>query len=156
LIFACRLLTCELLGSWPHFLGVRRGGFLFGSRLSLYPIGTVKARSVSVNVSVHRVIDIGVMDNIRIHTRHSGIVLEGVSLPSSPPVDISGVAITIINASVKTDGRSPVALVKRISPVGPTPPWRSPKQTHCWRGDPDAWYPIIVPVTPGPVSRSPN
>src|SRR5438552_13690749 len=92
--------------------------------------GTVKAGAVNGKFIVHRVIYVGVMDNIRIHARHSGVVLEGVSTPSSAPVPVSGVTITVINASVKTDTRSPVTLVKYVSAVVPTPPWRCPKQTH--------------------------
>jgi len=156
LILTCRFLTRKLLGGRPCFLSVCRSGLLFGSRFCLYSIGTVKARTVSVNLSVHRVIDVGVMDNIRIHARHSGVVLEGVSTPSSTPVAVSGVAITVINASVKTDMRPPITLVKYVSAVVPTPPWRCPKQTHCWRSDPDAGYPIITSAAPTPVARSPH
>src|SRR4029077_3278206 len=130
LIFACRLLTCQLLGCWPHFLSVRRSGFLCRVLLRIHSIRTVKAGAVNVRLVVHRVIDVGVMDNVGIHARHSGVVLEGVSTPSSAPVAVSGVAITIINASIKTDSWSPVTLVKHVCAVAPAPPGRGPKQTH--------------------------
>src|SRR6266704_2388877 len=44
-ILACRLLPCELLRGWRHFLGVLRSGFLFRSRLRFHPIGSVKTDS---------------------------------------------------------------------------------------------------------------
>src|SRR4029077_7154597 len=98
------------------------------------------------------------MDNIVIHTRHSGVVLEGVSLPSSAPVAVSGVAITIVDAAVKPDSRPPVTLIKRVRPVVPAPPRRGPKQTYCRRCNPGARHPIIIPdiITITPVTGSPD
>src|SRR4029077_3947224 len=101
---------------------IRRGSFLFGSRLCLYSIGTVKARTVSINILLERIIDVGVVDNSLIHARHSGVVLEVVSTPSTAPVAVYGLAITVINAAVKTDCRSPITLIKRIRTASPTPP----------------------------------
>src|SRR5439155_21508267 len=98
---ARRLLTRELLGGWWHFLSVRRSGFLCRGLLRIHSIRTVKAGAASGHLFVHRVIDVGVMDNVGIHARHSGVVLEGVSTPSSAPVAVSGVAISIINAFIK-------------------------------------------------------
>src|SRR5206468_1635816 len=150
------LLMCQLLGGWRHFLNVRRSGFLCRALLRIHSIRTVKAGAVNVHLFVHRVIDVGVMDNVGIHACHSGVVLEGVSAPSSAPVAVSGVAITIINASIKTDSWPPVPLVKRVCAVVPAPPGRGPKQTHGWWRDPDARDPVIIPVTPAPVARSPD
>src|SRR5206468_11960620 len=90
--------------------------------------------------------------------RHSGVVLEIVSTPSSAPVAVSCVAITVINASVKTDCWSPVTLVKRVYTVVPAPPGRCPKHTHRRRRDPYAGHPVIIsdiiPITP--VTGSPD
>src|SRR5262249_25402050 len=111
-----------------------------------------------VHILGERVIDVGVMDNVRIHTRHSGVVLKVVSAPSAAPVAVSGVAKTVINASVKTDSRPPVTLVKRVHPVSPAPPWRGPKQTHSRRRDPHARDPIVIVVraVPAPITWSPD
>src|SRR4029077_13950872 len=137
---------------------IRRGSFLFGSRLCLYSIGTVKGRTVSINILLERIIDVGVVDNSLIHARHSGVVLEVVSTPSTTPVAVSGVAIPVINAAVKTDMRSPVTLVKGISAVVPAPPSRGPKQTDSRRRNPDARDPIIIVVigVPAPITWSPH
>src|SRR5512141_617343 len=89
LILSCRLLTLKLLGGWPRFLSIRRSGFLFGSRFCLYSIVSVKARTVSVYIARERIVDVGVVDDSLIHTRHSGVVLEVVSTPSSAPVPVS-------------------------------------------------------------------
>src|SRR5206468_1056980 len=102
-------------------------------------------------------IDIGVMDDSIVHARHSGVITERVSFPSAAPIAVPVVAIAVINASVKTDSRPPVPLVKRVNAIVPAPPGRGPKHTHCRRSDPDARNPIIVtdiiaitPVTWGP------
>src|SRR5438128_8431728 len=100
-IFACRLLPCKLLGSWRNFLGVRRSGLLFRIRLCFHPIGPVKAGMAAVHLFIHhRAVDVGVMNDGGVHTRHSGVVLESVSAPSSAPVAVSVVAITVINAPI--------------------------------------------------------
>ena len=148
LILACRLLTRKLLGGWPHFLSVRAAAFCSAFGSAFIPFGTVKARTVGVHILGERIIDVGVMDNRLIHTCHSGVVLEVVSTPSSAPVAVSGVAITVINASVKTDMRSPVTLVKGVSAVVPAPPRRCPKQTHSGRWHPHARDPVIIVVVP--------
>src|SRR4029077_10992640 len=158
LILARGLLTRQLLGGWRNFLCVRRSGFLCRGLLRVHSIRTVKAGAVSGQLIIHGVIDVGVMDNVRIYARHSGVVLEVVSTPSAAPVAISGVAITVINASIKTDSRSPVTSVKHVSAVVPAPPWRSPKYAHCRRCNPGARNPIIIPgiITIIPVTRSPD
>src|SRR5438876_5000081 len=130
-ILACRLLPRKLLRGWRHFLGVRRSGLLFRIRLCFHPIGPVKAGMAAVHLFIHhRAVDVGVMDDGGVHTRYSGVVAEGVSFPSAAPVAISVVAITAINASIKTDSRSPVTLVQHVCAVAPAPPGRGPKHTH--------------------------
>src|SRR4029077_8543969 len=153
------LLTIQLLRRWPNFVGVRHRLSLFCVRLGLYStISTVKACAVSVHIPGKRIIDVGVMDNGLVHTRHSGVVLEVVSTPASAPVAVSGVAETVIDASIKTDGRSPVTLVKSVNAVIPAPPRRCPKQTHSRRRHPHARDPIIIVVigVPAPITWSPD
>src|SRR5712672_2082584 len=98
------------------------------------------------------------MDNGFVHPRHSGVVLKGVSAPSSAPVAVPGVAVTIIYAAVEADGRAPVTLVKRVSAASPTPPTWRPKQTHSGRRNPHARYPVIIVVigVPTPITWSPD
>ena len=154
---ACWRASCCDVGG--HFLSVCHRRFLFCVRLRLYSaISTVKAGTVSVHVLGERIIDVGVIDNGLIHARHSGVVLEVVSTPSSAPVAVSGVAITVINASIKADMRSPVTLVKRVCAVVPAPPSRCPKQTDLRWSDPDARDPVIIVVIgiPAPVAWSPD
>src|SRR5262249_47053071 len=128
-ILACRLLTLELLRSWADSLSVRSRGLLCRGLLRIHTIGTVKAGAVSVHILGERIIDVGVVDNVGIHARHSGVVLEGVSAPASAPVAVSGVAKTVINASIETDSWSPVTLIKHVCAVAPAPPRRCPKKT---------------------------
>src|SRR6266516_3953206 len=110
----------------------------------------------AVHLFVHYVaIDISIMDR-GVHPRHSGVVTERVSFPSAAPVTVSEVAMAVVNASVKTHSRTPVALIKCVSAVVEAPPRRGPKQTHCWWIDPDAWDPIIIRGTVAPVTGSPD
>src|ERR1043165_6257352 len=117
-------------GARRPVLTFRRSGFLLRSRLCLHSIRTIKAGTVSGHVVSHRLVDVGVMDNVGIHARHRRVVLEVVSLPSSAPVAVAVVAVAVVNAPVKTDSWSPVTLVKRVYTVVPAPPGRCPKYTH--------------------------
>src|SRR5437762_11510226 len=122
-ILARRLLPCNLLGCWRHFPSVRRCGLLFRSRLRFHPIGTVKAGTVIGHLFIHhRAIDVGVMDDGGIHARHSGVITKRIPFPSAAPVTVSEIAMAIVNASVKTDGRAPVSLIKRVSAAAKAPP----------------------------------
>jgi len=63
---------------------------LFCVWLRLYSaVATVKARSAGVHILGEVVIDVGVVDHGLIHARHSGVVLEVVSIPSAAPVAVS-------------------------------------------------------------------
>src|SRR4030095_14881686 len=96
------------------------------------------------------------MNDIGVHARHSGVVAEAVSFPTAAPVAVSRVAIAVVDPSVKSDSRPPVALIKGVNAVVPAPPGRGPKQTHCRGSDPNAWDPVITTATPAPVPGSPN
>ena len=156
-ILACCLLPRKLLGRGRHFLSVGRSGFLFRSRLRFHSIRSVEAGMAAVHFFVHHgAIDVGVVNDVRIHAGHSGVVAEGVSFPTAAPVAISPIAVTVVDSAVKADSRAPVALIKRVNAIIPAPPRRSPEQTHCWRSDPNAWDQIIIAVAPRPVFGSPN
>src|SRR4051794_24867658 len=129
-IITCRLLVCELLRCWRRFPGVRRSGLLFCSGLRFHSIRTVKAGTVRVDVSVYGAIDVGVVNHVGIHARDGGVITEAVSFPAAAPVTVARVAVAIVNASVKTDRRTPIASVKYVSAVVPAPPWWRPEQTH--------------------------
>src|SRR5207249_7039954 len=114
------------------------------------------ARTVSVHLLIHhRAIDVRVVNDVGIHMCHSGVVTERVSFPAAAPITVSEVAVTVVNAAIKTDSRSPVALIKEIRAVVPAPPRRCPKQTNRRRGHPDAGDPIVIRIV-GPVTGSPN
>ena len=154
-VLLCYLLSLELLGCRRHFLGVCRGSFLFRSRLRFHSIRTVKAGAVNVHILFDGVINVRVVNDRLVHVGHSGVVREPVSIPASAPIAISGVAVTVVNAAVKTDMRSPVTLVKDVRTVVPAPPRRGPKHTDGRGLNPHAGHPIIIAVIP-PISRSPN
>src|SRR4051794_17324305 len=135
-VILCYLLSLELLGGRRHFLSVCRGSFLFRSRLRFHSVWTVKAGAVSVHILLEGIIDVGVMNDAFVDVRHSGVVREVVSIPSPAQIAFPGVAITVVNAAVKTDMWAPVTLVKGVRTVVPAPPRRGPKHTDSWRLNP--------------------
>src|SRR5947207_15011879 len=154
-ILLCCVLSLELLRSWPHFLSVGRSSFLLGSLVRFDSVGAVETGTVLSHLLIYITIDVGVVNDALVHVRHIGVVTEIVSNPAPAPVTVAGVAIAVINSSVKTDMRSPVTLVKYVSTIVPAPPCRCPKQTDTWRSNPGAWHPIII-VLIAPVAGSPN
>src|SRR6188472_1084137 len=154
-VLLCDLLALELLGGGRQFLSVCGNSFLFRSRLRFHSIWTVKAGAVSVHILLKGIIDVGVVNDGFVHVRHRGVVREVVSIPSPAPIAISGVAITVVNAAVKTDMRAPVTLIKDVRTVVPAPPRRGPKHTDGWGLNPHARHPIIIAVI-SPVAGSPD
>src|SRR5882762_1057939 len=106
-ILLCCVLSLELLRSWPHFLSVGRGSFLLGSLVRFDSVGAVETGTVLIHLLIYITIDVGVVNDVLIHVRHIGVVTEIVSNPAPPPVTVAGVAIAVINSSVKPDMRSP-------------------------------------------------
>src|SRR5438105_2954476 len=155
-VLLCCLLSRELLRGWRHFLGVRRRGFLFRSRLGFYTIRTVKAGMAAIHLLVHHVsINVRVVNDVGVHSRDGGVVTESVSFPAAAPVAIAPIAMAVVNAAVKTDGRTPVAVIKHVRAVVPAPPGRSPKDTDGWGSNPRARDQIIILVI-APVTGRPN
>ena len=156
-IFGCRFLSRELLRRLGHLPGVLCSGFLFRRWLGFYAVRTVKGGVAAVHLVIHdRAIDVGVMNDGGVHSRYGGVVMENVSFPAAAPVAISPIAVTVINATVKTDSRPPVTCVKSVNAVVPTPPRGGPQQADARWSNPDARHTIITTSGSTPVSGSPD
>src|SRR5215469_5219165 len=156
-ILACRFLTRNLLGCRRHFRCALCGSLLFCSRLGFHAVRTIKTGLSAVHLVVrYGAIDVGVMNDGSVHTRDGGVVMKRVSYPVAAPVSIPPIAMTVVNAAVETYSRPPIARVKNVSAVVPSPPGGGPQQANARRCDPNARRPIITTGRPTPISGSPD
>ena len=100
----------------------------------------------SVYVSNHRFI----------HIIHGAVVKERTVVPISSGVADTDIAETIVDATIKSDLRAPVACMPDINTVAPTPISRGPKRSNERRKHPGAGYPIIPVWSVGPIARRPD
>jgi len=104
---------------------------------------TVKAPAVVI-INYHRTVDISIVDNGPVYVYHRGIVAKLVAFPPATAIAITAIAVTIVNAAVKTNMRAPITNVKSVESAGITPVSGCPVQTGIWRGNPHAWYPVVT------------
>src|SRR6476620_7789465 len=100
-------------------------------------------------------VDVGVVNHTCVHPGHGPVITERIADPSSAVVAVSPVTVAVIDSAVESDGRTPVAVVKKViaAVVGPVS-W-GPQESDARRKDPGAGYPVITGIV-GPVARSPN
>ena len=114
-------------------------------------VAYASARSIIENtfpvyVSNHRLI----------HIIHGTVVVERTVVPISSGVADPDIAETIVDATIKSDLRAPVASMPDINTVAPTPVSRGPKRSDERREHPGAGYPIIALGSVGPIAWSPD
>ena len=74
----------------------------------------------------HGTVDVGVVDDGRIHIQNRGVIAEDTPVPAAAAEAGSEVSEPIVDAAIKADLRGPIALVKEERIVFPAPPGRSP------------------------------
>jgi len=87
-----------------------------------------------------------------------GVVGEMVVLPASAAVAASPVTVPVIDTAVKADGRSPVARIKTVSTVVPSPVGRGPIESYLRRLHPCAVHPVVfaLVIIVSPVTGRPD
>ncbi len=145
-----------LLRSWsgsglavlPRHRRFRRAGPRCGSAGS-----AVKTRPIT---PVAYVLDIGVMNDRRIHVHHRGVIGKVPAFPTAAVESSSAVAEAIVHAAIEAHGRSPVAGIKRIESIRKTPIARCPEEAGLRRRYPRTGDPVIACVAIAPVARLPK
>ncbi len=144
--------------------GDRRNVMLTRSRFLLRSGASVDAALTTVVADARRVVVVhhrGVVHvvNLRhVHVIHRTVVIEVVVVPASSLITAPEIAVSIIDATVKSHDRSPIACVKKISTAAPSPPARRPQEANLRRHHPRAWNPIVVIniAVPCPVAWRPD
>jgi hypothetical protein len=100
------------------------------------------------------VVDVGYISHVNVG--HAPVVIEAVSAPVATVVTVAGIAVAVIDAAIKADVRSPVAVVPSIKTVIPAPVAGSPKHSD-GSHHPGAGNPIVAfVVIPCPITRRPD
>jgi len=116
------------------------------------------AHTVHRDIIDHRPIDISIMDNRRIHTRHRRIIPEATTIPFPTIISRAAIPAAIIDTAVISHMRSPITHMPRINAPTPTPITRRPIQSNGGRRRPITRHPIIVTgiLIPRPVTGYPK
>jgi hypothetical protein len=134
----------------------------FASPALLFMSGTSvdSARASVVADTIHsHVIDDGLVVDVNVVNRHivnRAVVIEVRTLPISPHIAGSKVAIPVVQPTIKTDVRPPIPHMPHIHTFTPTPISGCPEQTNRGRQHPGARYPVKAFRTIGPVTGRPD
>src|SRR5690348_9991623 len=118
------------------------------------------AHSPVVAHVVHRDVihDDGLVVDIRNvgHVVHGSVVEKGSAIPISALIAEAAVAVTVVNAAVESNHRTPVALMKHKDAIRPAPIARRPEETGFGHEYPRTGHPEVTIVSVSPVSGRPN
>src|SRR5580692_7799769 len=137
--------------------------FVLGSPLLRSRLGGHSARpSVEAHMVVHgdivnnRAIHVRIVNHRRIDVHDGRVVRKHSAIPASADEANPAVAEPIIDPSIETDVRSPIAGVKKVSPAAPTPIPGRPEQSHGWSHNPRSRHPVIPIRAIRPVAGRPE
>jgi hypothetical protein len=154
-ISACGLQVLCLRGCHVD-TALARGRFLLGIWTSGNTTSPVEADAVHRSPIDHRGV-VHIVNVGDVHVVHRAIVVEVAIAPVPALVAVAEVAITVINAAVEADDRSPKARVPDVGAIGEGPVSGSPQKAGFGREHPRTRNPVIsFVVVPGPVSRRPD
>ena len=152
-VSACCLLMLRLLGRHRNVLLVRHGCFCLcwtGRSSSRPPVEACPA--VRGTVVRHRCV-VNVVHHYRVHVRYACVVVVLLSSPISTVEAGAGIAESIVNASIKPNGRSPVAHIPDVEAVHERPISGRPKQARFRGEDPSPGNPVVARVVViGPIA----
>src|SRR6516225_6628892 len=130
--------------------------FLWRGTCIYAAVATVVAHACNVS----RVVDdrgvVNVVDLRDVDVVHTAVVIEVVMIPTATFVTVAEVTESVIDATIETDHRPPIASRKNETLAVPGPVTRSPQVAHCRGFDPRARNPIIIVTIPSPIAGNPN
>ena len=128
---------------------LRRGARLNSMRT------TVVAGAVNVHIVNHRAV-VHIVNVGDVHIVDCAVVVEVMAAPVSTPVADAGVTEAVVNATVESDGRSPVAGVPVVQSGGKSPVARRPQEADLGRHHPCSRHPVVSARAVSPITRCPD
>src|SRR5579863_8136629 len=145
-----------------HLTGQRRRvllagiGFLASSRASLNSAFTAIKGNVRLVVHDDFAVHVDVPDLSGVHIHDGCVVEESPAAPFAAIKAFTAIAEAVVNATVESDFRAPVAGIPDVNTVSPAPVAGSPQQAD-GSDHPGPGHPVVADVVaPRPVAGSPE
>jgi len=157
----CAILTCGML-----LLGLRRHrrtmrfvsvGFLLRTWARAY--SALAAVECHMRIVIHDdgtiYVDVGDVDGVYMHDGR--VVEEAATAPFTAIEAVAAVSVSVIDATVESNLRTPISGIPEIGAVVPAPVAGRPQQARFGSFDPGARHPVVsVVIAPCPIARSPH
>jgi hypothetical protein len=93
----------------------------------------------------------------RVHVRYAGVVVVLLTSPIPTVEAGAGIAESIVNPSIKPNGRTPVTHIPDVEAVHEPPISGRPKEADFRGKDPSSGNPVVARVVDiGPIARHPD
>src|ERR1700733_10138839 len=99
---------------------------------------------------------VDVVDYVHVHMVDRRDIEEMPAVPSPALIAVTEVAEAVVDPAIPADLGSPISVVEDKAAAPPTPVAGSPQEADFWSLNPRPWHPVIIVITPGPVSRNPD
>ena len=120
------------------------------------PAGTaVVADMVHGSVVDYRLV-VNIVNVRDVDVIHRAVVVEGSVIPIAALIADTAIAVPVVDATVETDLRTPVATIPSVGISAPTPITRGPEQAHRGGHHPGTRHPKVAFTPISPVSRRPD
>jgi hypothetical protein len=106
--------------------------------------------------AVRHLVVVNMVNSGRIHIRYRTVIFHSAVVPISAVVAAARISITVIDAAIVSDVRTPIATVPMVGATIVTPPGRRPERAHIRGHDPSAGNPVITGACIAPVAGRPN
>src|SRR6202165_6030801 len=108
--------------------------------------------------AVHYCRVVNVVNYSDVHVVHRTVVEKAPIVPTSTFIAFAVVTVPVTNPAIKTDMRTPVAIVEDVSVAAPAPIGWSPQETDSRSSHPRTRHPVVIAVVFGisPVPRCPE
>src|SRR5579859_5912640 len=118
-------------------------------------MAAVEADPRSAIIVRHRRV-VRVVDHRHVYVVYRPVVIKMVLLPAPTFIPAAKIAESIIDPTVKTHYRAPIAFMKVISTAPPGPISGRPEESRLRRQHPGTRHPVIIVPVPRPISGRPE
>lgn len=119
-------------------------------------VAAVVANMIHSSVDHSGVVNVVNVGDVNVVYR--SVVEKMAAVPASAIVAVAEIPVTVIDAAIETDLRTPVALIEDKSSAAVSPIARGPEKADSRRAHPGSWHPVVVAVigVVSPVAGGPD
>jgi len=135
---------------------LRRGFFFRRRRRNRSVLASIEAGVIGGHVVGDDLFIIDVCDVRAADVVDGAIVEERTVIPAAALITGAAITKAVRNSAVKTDVRTPIALVEYIEAVYKPPISGRPEQARMRRRNPGTRHPVVIQIVPSPIPRRPH